>query len=68
MIFGPFWAYDSSSLRMDFFTSAFQLGRCKETALPSCSTNYSYVWQWYWEAATVQKSPLLLCMVPAHKI
>lgn len=40
----------------------------KETALQSCSANYSYVWQWCWEAATVQKSPLLLCTVPAHKI
>lgn len=62
------WFYESSSLRTNFFTSAFQLGRCKETALQSCSTNYSHVWQWHWEAATVQKSPLLLCTVPAHKI
>lgn len=52
----------------EIFTSAFQLGLCKETALQSSSTNYSHVWQWHWEAATVQKSPLLLCTVPAHKI
>lgn len=41
--------------RMDF-TSASRLGRCKETALQSCSTNYSYVWQWYWEAELYRKA------------